>query len=158
MRNFVHHNADWSYVNYNWDNFLTEIGPVGHMINATNPDLSGFRNQGGKLLLYHGWADVALSAHMTTDYVRRVYAADASAREDVRLFMLPGVLHCYGGNGPSIVNWLNVIEAWHDTGAAPEELVAAYPDKPGARKLCPWPQRARYTTGNADTPDAYRCE
>ncbi len=56
-----------------------------------DPDLSAFRGRGGKLLLYHGWSDPALSALMTTSYVDAVLARDPSAAADVRLFMLPGV-------------------------------------------------------------------
>ena len=56
--------------------------------------------RGGKLLVYLGWSDAALTARMSIDYVERVYAHDPTARDDVRLFMLPGVLHCAGGRGP----------------------------------------------------------
>ncbi len=98
---------------------------------------------------------------MTTDYVNAVYALDESARRDVRLFMMPGVLHCYEGPGPSVVDWLDVIENWHDSGQAPTELAATYPPGhprgDGARKLCAWPNNAVYASGDPETPAAYVC-
>ncbi len=158
MRNFALHDASWSYENYNWENYRSDTAALAPVLNAENADLSAFRDQGGKLLLFHGWADVALSGHMTTDYVDNVYGVDSSARDDVRLFMMPGVLHCFGGPGPSLVDWLNAIETWHDSGTAPDQLAAAYPERDGARTICAWPQKARYTSGNPDSPDSYVCE
>ena len=157
MRNFVHHDPNWTYKGMNWNTFPYEISPIGHVLNSDNVDLSAFREQGGKLLLFHGWADVALSAHMSTNYVDAVYANDKSASDDVRLFMMPGVLHCAGGPGPSVVNWLEVIEAWHDSGVAPATLAASYPDKAGERKLCAWPKKAQYQSGNSESLHSYRC-
>jgi len=157
MRNFVHHNPAWTYVDYDWNKFTAEINPVAHMIDANKPDLSEFRKQGGKLLMYHGWADVALTANMSIDYVNRVYNFDQSAREDVRLFMMPGVLHCYGGTGPSVVDWLDVLETWSDSGQAPTELAASYPAKDGSRKICAWPSRAIYQGGDPESVSAYAC-
>jgi feruloyl esterase len=157
MRYFLYHDPQWSYVGYDWDGFEQEARPLAAVLNAENPDLSAFRAHGGKLLMYHGWADVALSAHMTTNYVDRVYQQDAAARDDVRLFMMPGVLHCAGGAGPSQVRFLEALEAWHASGEAPDELTAGYPDKPGARKLCAWPRQARYVKGDPDTVEAYEC-
>ena len=158
MRDFVHHDALWDYQSFDWDNYRRDVTPVALAINATNPDLNAFRKQGGKLLLYHGWADMALTAHMSTNYVDQVYANDNSAVDDVRLFMMPGVLHCAGGNGPSMVNWLDELERWHDTGVAPEQVVVAYPDKDGQRMLCAWPQAAVYSSGNPDDFASYHCE
>ena len=74
--------------------------------NADNPDLSAFRARKGKLLLWHGWADPALNPLATIRYYDRVIAKDPGAADDVRLFMLPGVLHCAGGPGPDQVDRL----------------------------------------------------
>lgn len=158
MRHFVFHDPAWQYSNYNWNKFRKQTAPLAAAVNATNVDLSAFRARGGKLLMFHGWSDVALSAHMSTDYVERVYAHDATARDDVKLFLMPGVLHCFNGEGPSIVDWVETLEDWHNSGNAPAELIATYPDKSGARRLCAWPAAARFTSGNPDTAEAYVCE
>ena len=158
MRHFVFHDPTWNYTGYDWNNFRNDTAPIAAVVNAANPDLSAFRAKGGKLMMFHGWADVALSAHMSTSYVEDVYARDAAARDDVKLFMMPGVLHCFGGEGPSIVDWVQALEDWHDSGIAPAKLTATYPDKAGARTLCAWPREARFTAGNPDTSEAYVCE
>ena len=157
LRNFVTHNPNWTYEQMDWDTFPDLIRPVGHLLDANNPDLTQFRARGGKLLMFHGWADAALSAHMSTDYVDRVYAHDRTAQDDVRLFMMPGVLHCRGGAAPSVVDWLEVLEDWHETDRAPTELAATYPDRPGDRKICAWPQKAAYQGGDPDSAAAYLC-
>ncbi|MGE0622041.1 MAG: tannase/feruloyl esterase family alpha/beta hydrolase [Pseudomonadales bacterium] len=157
MRYFLYHDPAWSYVGYDWSRFERDSRPLAAVLNAENPDLSAFRAQGGKLLMYHGWADVALSARMSIDYVERAYALDDSSREDLRLFMMPGVLHCAGGAGPWRVDFLEALEAWHASGVAPDELTAAYADRPGTRRLCAWPQQAHFVQGNPDTVEAWEC-
>jgi feruloyl esterase len=157
MRYFVHHDSSWDYVDYDWDRYRDEFVPMGAVLNATNPDLSGFRANGGKLLMFHGWSDVALTAHMSIDYYERAVAFDATAEDDVRLFMMPGVLHCFGGAGPSMVDWLDVLETWHDSGDAPAELTATYPNKAGSRKICAWPRQAQFTGGDPESVDSYEC-
>lgn len=157
MRYFLYHDPAWSYVGYDWSGFERDSRPLAAVLNADNPDLSAFRARGGKLLMYHGWADVALSAQMSIDYVERVYARDAAARGDVRLFMMPGVLHCAGGTGPWRVDFLEALETWHATGDAPEALSAGYADKPGERRLCAWPAQAHYVRGDPETLAAWEC-
>jgi hypothetical protein len=158
MRYFVHQDADWDYRGYDWNDFRDDLVPIGQVLDANSPDLTEFRAHGGKLLMFHGWSDVALTARMSTDYVNRVYAQDDSAKDDVRLFMMPGVLHCFGGQGPSVVGWLDQIESWHDSDIAPTQISAAYPSKVGNRKLCAWPQQAVFTGGESESADSYVCK
>jgi feruloyl esterase len=90
-----------------------------------------------------------------------VLARDAKARDYVRLFMLPGVLHCGGGAGPAQVAWLKAITDWVERDQAPERLVAT--KRSGAtvtrsRPLCQYPQRARYSgTGSTDDEKNFVC-
>lgn len=158
MRHFVYHDPSWRHVDFNADTFDKDTKAISAIVDATDPNLSAFRAQGGKLLLFHGWSDAALSANMTSDYVRRVYETDATAQNDVRLFMLPGVLHCSGGPGPWLVNWVQTLEDWHASGVAPNELSAGFADQSGTRKLCAWPLNARLAEGDENTSEAYRCE
>jgi hypothetical protein len=73
---------------------------VATTLNADNPDLSAFRARGGKLIIDNGWMDASLSPYYTLDYYERVLALDPTARNDVRLFLRPGVTHCRLGPGP----------------------------------------------------------
>ena len=70
------------------------------MLNATDPNLDAFKASNGKLIIWHGWSDPALSALGTIKYVDQVQARDPASRDYLRTFMMPGVLHCAGGPGP----------------------------------------------------------
>jgi len=156
MKYMIYHDPDWTYKNYNFDTFGKDAKLVGETLNATNPDLSAFRKRGGKLLMYTGWSDAAITALGTIGYYEDVLANDKTAANDVRLFLMPGVEHCFGGKGPSWVNFLDVMDQWIETGKAPEQIPAYWLDEKhhpaGSRLLCAYPQIAQYD-GNGDPRD-----
>lgn len=157
MRYMVEHDPDWTYEGMDFLGYRARTATAAAAINATDPDLDAFREAGGKLLLYHGWADAALSALATVGYVDEVYARDPSARADMRLFMLPGVLHCQGGPGPWMVDYLGALERWDADGVAPDTLPAAFEDGNGARPLCAHPARVEYIGGSGKNPADFEC-
>ena len=57
-------------------------------------------------------------------YHDQVVARDPNARDYMRMFMMPGVLHCAGGPGPDAVDWASVIDTWVDKGQAPDRVIA----------------------------------
>tara|TARA_B100001540_G_scaffold144112_2_gene127884 strand:+ start:171 stop:1793 length:1623 start_codon:yes stop_codon:yes gene_type:complete len=162
MKYFVFNDAQWDYASYDFTGFTADTAATARTLNATDPDLSAFRARGGKLLLFHGWSDMALSAHGTIDYYRAALAHDPGAEADLRLYLLPGMDHCFGGAGPFYVNYLTEIDRWVESGQAPGPLQAhwmkAFVLPSGSRLACPYPQRARYD-GSGDTRDAasFRC-
>ena len=134
------------------------------LFDADDPNIAAFgaRKGGGKIILWHGWADPALNPLETIDYYGKVLATDPKAREYVRLFMLPGVLHCAGGNGPANVAWLRAMVAWVEQGKAPEQLVASKRDSTDrvlrSRPLCAYPKRAVYSgSGSTDDANNFAC-
>lgn len=157
MQYFVYNDPEWSYVNYNYDLLKKDSERAAETLNATNPDLSAFRKRGGKLLMYTGWSDAAAPAGAVIGYYEGVLAHDKTAVDDVRLFMMPGVEHCFGGPGPSFVNFLTEIDKWVESGTAPEQFVVYWLDENmqpnGSRILCPYPQVSKYD-GKGDTRDA----
>jgi len=135
----------------------------GAMLGATNPDLSAFRARGGKLIVYHGWADALLSPWNSIGYWETVNAR-MGARNVAgffRLFMAPGVDHCRGGAGPDRFEALEAVMAWRERGVAPDRLIASGGTAargPRTRPLCPHPRVARYTgTGSSDDAANFRC-
>ena len=157
MRYMVVHDPDWRYETLDFDGYRERTATVGAALSAVDPDVDAFRAGGGKLLLYHGWSDAALSALATIDYVDQVYAREPSARDDVRLFLMPGVLHCAGGPGPWMVDYLDAVESWLDTDKAPDTLTAGFADGSGARPLCAYPEKAEYTGGDGRSPESFEC-
>ncbi|HEX3681402.1 MAG TPA: tannase/feruloyl esterase family alpha/beta hydrolase [Bryobacteraceae bacterium] len=143
-------------------------------LNATNPDLRRFQARGGKLIVYHGWNDPAISPLYAVSYFQQVTTTmgDRNAESFLRLYMVPGMQHCIGGPGPSYFGQLGTttakgpkhgiytaLEGWVEKGAAPGEIVATKyvgNDSRNAaamtRPLCPYPQIAIYK-GTGDTND-----
>src|SRR5262249_21288408 len=121
---------------------------------ATDPNLSRFLlRQGGKLLLFHGWADPEAPAEPTLDYykqaVQTTFAGNMNpAREKVRLFLFPGMGHCHGGPGCSEADPLKALVDWVEKGVAPDYLVAEHRTNglvDNQRRVCAYPQRAVYS-------------
>ena len=163
MKYFVYHDPEWTYQNYTFKTFRKDAELVGDTLNATNSDLSAFRQRGGKLILYTGWSDTAISPLGTIGYYEAVLAHDTTATEDVRLFMMPGVEHCFGGPGPSWVNFLTEIDQWVESGQAPAQTTAYWLDEKmqpnGSRPVCAYPKVAKYA-GKGDTRNvtSFRCD
>lgn len=135
---------------------------VGGILSSYNPDLSAFRARGGRLIMYHGWADPLLMPENTLHYYEQMGAALGDVRDFIRLFMAPGMDHCFGGYGPDQFDALSALIAWVETDTAPDQLIAAQRDGGGAvtrtRPLCPWPQQAVYNgSGSTDEAQNFRC-
>jgi feruloyl esterase len=157
MKYFVYNDPDWSYVGYDWDGFEKDAERVAQTLNATDPDLSAFRERGGKLLIYNGWSDNAQTSNAFVDYYEEVLTEDETAADDVRMFLMPGVEHCFGGPGPSWVNFLGEIDNWVESGNAPDQIVAYWLDESmqpdGSRPVCAYPNVLEYD-GVGDPRDA----
>ena len=101
-------NANWDWRAFDLDRDLKVVDEkVGTIVNAVNPDLSAFKARGGKLILYHGWNDTAISPENTINYYSSVLSKMGAKQDNwMRLFMIPGMGHCQGGPGPSQVNYM----------------------------------------------------
>jgi Tannase and feruloyl esterase len=174
--NMVYEKADWNYKVAVLDEAVHDSdAKLAKVLNATDPNLAAFKARGGKLILYHGWNDPAISAVNTINYyasvVSRMGARKAAAF--TKLYMVPGMQHCGGGPGPDSFGQNGpagnadpqhdvelALEQWVEQGIAPASIVATkYVDgdsKKGVqmtRPLCPYPQVAGWT-GKGSTDDA----
>jgi Tannase and feruloyl esterase len=142
-----------------------KLQPFMDGFSPTNPDLSKLRARGGKLILYHGWADPALSALGTIAYYEDVVKkAGGRSQSDrfVELFMVPGMHHCQGtGPGPNRFDTLTALDDWVEHGAAPSRVVASHTSSgivDRTRPLCPYPHVAKYLgRGSVDQAENFRC-
>ena len=153
----AHNNASWDARTFDLDRDLKLVDEkVGATVNAVNPDLRAFKARGGKLLLYHGWNDTAISPGNAIDYYTSVQKKMGGKQDDfVRLFMAPGMGHCSGGQGPSQVNWMAALERWRESNEAPDALLAARVANNRvemSRPLCPYPLVAKWS-GKGSTDD-----
>lgn len=173
FRYFVHGDPDWQLSAFSLDrDYVLAKARVGADLDTDRTDLNAFFKRGGKLILYHGWNDAGIPPQNTVDYYQRVVAANPrAAATSVRLFMVPGMSHCFAGPGPNIFDPLGAIDGWRQGGAAPERIVAtkydndlfAYiglPAKAGrTRPLCPFPKVARWDgKGSTDDAESFTCE
>jgi feruloyl esterase len=154
----AYENLNWDWRSYDLDRDLKIVDEkVGTVINAINPDLSAFKARGGKLILYHGWNDTAISPSSTVNYYNSVLAKMGAKQDNwIRLFMIPGMGHCRGGPGPNQVNYMGALERWRESGVSPDHLEAFHVTNNRvdiARPLCPYPQVAQYK-GIGSTNDA----
>lgn len=160
---FVFGDSTWTYANYDLARARTDLAKTATLINADDPNLDRFTARGGRLLLWHGWADPALNALATINYFNQATARRASLKDQVRLFLMPGVLHCAGGPGPDQVEWGKAIADWVEQGKTPERLVAAKMG-PGrtrtrTRPLCAYPRQAVWGgKGSTDDELQFSCQ
>ncbi len=153
---------------------------VGKILNATNPNLQPFFDRGGKMILYHGWNDSAISPWNTINYLTSVREKVGETKTDagVRLYMVPGMEHCFGGPGPSSFGQLglsegqgigsgslDLLERWVELQRAPDVILASKFSGKGkaaaatmTRPLCPYPQVAKYSgKGDPNRAESFTC-
>jgi feruloyl esterase len=153
---------DYDYRTFDYDKDITLLDDWGKLVNADNTDLSGFRKRGGKLLMTYGWADSILQPLMGIQYYEQVLTQNGPTTTDFfRLFMVPGMAHCSGGNGTDQHDPMTAIINWVEKGAAPASMPAKQivdGKVVRSRPLCPYPQVARYTgEGSIDDAANFRC-
>jgi feruloyl esterase len=158
-----HQDANWDAMSFELDTDLALAMKNGGFIESTDPDLSKFKARGGKLLLYHGWADPGPAPQNTINYLSAVTTKLGGKQDDwMRLFLMPGMGHCRGGVGPDQADFLGAIERWRESGQAPAQITAsraAAADRTEmTRPLCPYPQVAKYSgTGSTDDAKNFTC-
>lgn len=143
----VFHDPSWDYRQYDFTNFYQDTRHAASFLDATSTDYQAFYQRGGKMLLYHGWSDPALSALATIEHYEAVQKQDPNLQNYLRLYLLPGVLHCGGGPGPSQTDWLQLVQGWVENGQAPEKVVLSKRRKGQAtltRPVFPYPDIAVY--------------
>ncbi|RAK75217.1 feruloyl esterase [Aspergillus fijiensis CBS 313.89] len=129
-------------------------------MNAADPDLSEFRNAGGKLITYHGMADPSIPTKDTEFYYNAVTDLFPDVQEFYRFFEAPGLGHCSGGVGGQPTTTFDALRLWVENGTVPETLPVEYAGSDGAKQsriLCPYPAQAKYMGGDASTAESFRC-
>jgi hypothetical protein len=159
---WVYFNPSWDWHTLGYRNYLPffrdSVARVGPLMASDDPDIARFRARGGKLLLWHGFADQLIVPGGTIDYYDRVarrFGGYERTQDFARLFMAPGVGHCGGGAGPQPQGLFDAVVDWVEHANPPERILAARTDNgvTQTRPLCPYPAFARWT-GNGSSDDA----
>jgi feruloyl esterase len=160
-----HRDPNWDFTSFDLDKDLALTLKNASFVEASDPDLSKFKARGGKLLLWHGWADPGPAPENTINYYSQASKAVGGGSSDdwMRLFLLPGVAHCGGGVGPDQADFLGAMERWREQGVAPAQITASRNAgrsglAPMTRPLCPFPQVAKYKgSGSIDEASSFVC-
>ncbi len=153
---------DWRQLDPEQD--WPRMSAMSAIFNADNPDLSAFRNSGGKLLMYHGWGDIGVSPIMTVQYYDKVMQTmgDEETQSFFRTYMIPGMFHCYGGRNVDRFDTMTTLINWVEADVAPDRIIASRVENnriTRTRPLCPYPKTARYQgSGDSNRADSFRCE
>ena len=153
---------DYDSRTFDFDHDTHLLDAWSKQVDATSTDLSKFRARGGKLLMTYGWADQVLQPLMGVNYYEQVTTRVGSKTTDFfRLFMVPGMTHCSGGNGTDRFDSVSALVDWVERGKAPDVLHAAQVvdnKVVRTRPLCPYPKVARYGgQGSIDEAASFSC-
>jgi feruloyl esterase len=155
FRFLIFNDPDWDYSRYNFTNYTRDSKYAASYLNATEPDYNAFKNKNGKMIIYHGWNDPIISAFSSIEHYEEALKKDSGLPFNVRLFLLPGVLHCGGGTGPDMVDWVKEIRDWVENNKAPERIVITKMENGKTimtRPVFPYPKLAAYN-GSGDPND-----
>lgn len=165
FKSAVFQDPNWDYRTFDFDSTMARADQIDNdLTKDTNPDVTALFGRGGKLLQFHGWSDPSIPPQVSIQYyvsVRDFEGGTSKLQTSARLFMIPGMGHCGGGDGPNQFDAIRAIEAWVEMGRAPERITASHltdgkVDR--TRPLCPYPQVAKYKgTGSTDDAASFVC-
>jgi len=169
---------NWKPTDFDFDKDYARMAMAEALLSTTNPDMSKFRNRGGKLIAVQGWADTGVPAPNFNKYYETVERTmGPNTRDFFRLFNVPGMHHCSGGEGAYNIDYLSYLDNWVEKGLKPDSLLATRPinddrgnalafvdngavDKKSvkfSRPIYPYPLWAKYK-GTGDVNDAENFE
>jgi feruloyl esterase len=164
FRYVVYQDPNWDWRTFDLEHDSSKAHAVDKDVDELNPDLTAFAKHGGKLLLYHGWADQQVAPGSSVEFYKAVMGASGGPEQTsnwVRLFMAPGMAHCSGGEGPDNFDKISVMEQWVEQSKAPEQIIATHKTAgkiDRTRPLCPYPQIAHYKgIGSIDEASSFSC-
>ena len=147
------------------------------IVDVQTADLSEFAASGGKLLMYQGWNDYPLRPQRAINYLHQVeqhHGGEANVQNFFRLYMVPGMVHCAGGPGAWLADYVDPLTTWRESDKGPDRIIATKPpaqnldhlahtedtsDHTFSRPLCVYPALARYDgNGNPDQAESFDCK
>lgn len=145
-----------------WDRDPMLMDKAKATFNATDPDMRKFAEAGKKMIMYHGWGDPGVNPRGTIEYrknVETVFGDAAKVEEFYKLYMVPALGHCRGGQGHTAINWMSALSNWVEKGEAPEGIVGTRPSDGSTRPQCPYPLEAVYDgTGSPEEASSFSCQ
>jgi feruloyl esterase len=161
----VYGDANWDYKTMNFDADMTKAMKAGSVIDGLDPNLKPFYDRGGKIIQYHGWSDPQISPRSSVTYYENVAAKNggvAKVQQNHRLFMVPGMAHCGGGDATATFDMLTALTQWVENGKTPDRIEASRTRNGSVdrtRPLCAYPATAVYNgSGSTDDTKNFTCK
>jgi len=162
----VFNDPNWDFRTINPDtDFPRAEKLLADSMDAADPNLKPFVARGGKLIMYHGWSDPGIPPMNTVNYynnVARQLGGPSKIADSIRLFMIPGMNHCQGGDGTDRFDGIGALSQWVENRKAPAQILASHQTEGKAdrtRPLCPYPQTAVYKgAGSTDDAANFSCK
>jgi feruloyl esterase len=152
-------NPDFDPLRFDFDQDMDTLAETAAINDAVATLHTTFAGHGGKMIVYHGLSDQAMWAGALTQWYEKLTPRDSRGPQSwARLFLVPGMTHCGGGQSTDQFDMLTAIQQWVEKGQAPDRVVAsgrAFPGK--TRPLCPYPKVARFDGGNPDKQESFSC-
>lgn len=139
----------WQWQTFDFNKDMATVDQVlAADLNATDTDLRPFEQHGGKLIMYHGFADPLIPSQSSINYYNAMLQTVTGGRSGnalkrvqkfARLFMAPGMWHCKDGPGPNAFggsiqqqapsydpqyDLLTALTQWVERQVAPNSVVA----------------------------------
>ena len=163
-------NGTWDWTTTTYDRydqlFQQSVELFSDVIGTDDPDLTAFKEAGGKIVIWHGLADQLVFPQGSIDYYQRVQdllGGEGRTKHFARLFLAPGVAHCSGGPGPQPDSPLDAVIEWVENGNAPDALNGVIRNANGVatqtRPICMYPSLAVYAgEGSPDSAASFTCK
>lgn len=149
---------------------------MSFMAPPTPENMSTLRDNGGKIMVYHGVSDGIFSVQDTESWYNALNSANGGHADDfAQFYPVPGMGHCRGGQATDQFDMLMPLVAWVEKGQKPEQVIATARGEgnPGGvndelpaswsanrtRPLCPYPSVATYDgKGDIESAKSFACE
>ncbi|MCP5146418.1 MAG: tannase/feruloyl esterase family alpha/beta hydrolase [Gammaproteobacteria bacterium] len=152
-------NPDLDPLQVDFDRAIELTAETAAINDAVGTLHSTYADRGGKLIIYHGLSDQAMAPGALIDWYKGISPRnDAGPQRWARLFLIPGMTHCGGGQSTDEFDMLSAIQGWVERGEAPDSIIASGKAFPGrTRPLCPYPKVARFVGGDPEDAQSFSC-